>query len=93
MKIIDEKIAPYEVHVDGTGNYAVVRELPNRNKKGEIAHVTEGYYTSVGNALNKIAKLLVEKEDILTIKEYMHAIRKVEVNILNLGYNGQTLTF
>ena len=85
MKIIDKKIAPYEIHVDGTGNYTVVRELTNKNKKGEIIHAIEGYYTSVGDALKKISKLLVEKEDVLTVKQYIYAIKEIEANILNLG--------
>ena len=85
MKIIDKKIAPYEIHVDTVGNYTVVMEMPNKSNKGETVYTDKGYYTSMENALNKITKLMVEKEEVFTIKEYVDQITDVRDSLINLG--------
>ncbi len=85
MKIIDKKIAPYEIHADGNGNYTVTVPMPNKNKLGETVYSDKGHYSSVGNGLKKIARLLVEKKVVFTVGDYIKALKKVEDNILNLG--------
>lgn len=81
MKIIDEKIKPYSINLN-SDNYDVIEDTGRLDKKEQIIYKTHGHYSSTEGALNKIVKLMVEKdESVYTIKEYIEALKLTKINI------------
>jgi predicted DNA-binding WGR domain protein len=81
MKIEDELIKPYYIDSDGT-NFDVMEDTGYVNKAGNTMKRNHGHFSSVESALNKIAKLMVEKKDsVYTIKGYVEALREIKIKI------------
>ena len=73
MKIIDEKLEPYQIHKEGN-NY-IVTEENGFDKNGKQVYRNHAYCTRIENALNKIAKMKVEgKDKDFDLSSYIKAI-------------------
>ena len=77
MKIIDPVLHPYQIHVDNA-NFAVEQDTGNDDKYGTRMMINHGFFTSLENAVLKIAKqkLLSSKEE-CTIKEYIAEFNRI----------------
>lgn len=81
MKIIDENIKPYLITHEN-GNYDVLEDMHKNDKKGNAVFKTHGHYSSTENALNRVVKLLVEKEEkVLTIRAYINELKQTKIKI------------
>ena len=84
MKIIDPSIAPYEIHIDDTG-HDVVQPTNNTDKKGSVFYKRFRYFSNLSEALLKIIKLKVTKDDkTVTISEYLERYKEVGYSVTHL---------
>lgn len=89
MKIVDQKMSPYEIHCD-SNNYEVVEPTSRTDKDGNPVYKGHGYFTSVEKALVKITKLIVEVDKTYTISEYIKQINNVKSNFIKIGYESKS---
>lgn len=80
MNIVDEIIKPYSINLTSE-NYDVLEDTGKYNKKEERIYKCHGHFSSVENALNKIAKLIVEVNKTYTIKEYIKELKEIKIKI------------
>lgn len=74
--ITDPQLDPYMIQIDDN-NYAVVKNV-TAGKSGKVYPQTLGFYSSLSNALNKIAKDDVSNKDYTSVKEYVEEFRQIE---------------
>lgn len=65
--IEDELLSPYKIFADDTSYTVVDKE----KSAGALMEKTHGYYTSLGSALIKIAKLKMVQNKSFTLPEYV----------------------
>jgi len=82
MKILDKVLDPYFIELS-SDNYNVLEKTGKKDKKDQDVFRQFGHYTSVENALKKIQRLLVETDNVYSIKEYLKAMKGVKVQIEN----------
>jgi len=83
MVIKDEKLGKYEIHVS-TDNHTVCYHN-GVDKKGKDVYTNLYYCSSLGSALNKIVKLLLEdKYSTTTLTEYLDEHKRLSKQILNI---------
>mgnify|MGYP005994200791 CR=1 FL=1 len=83
MKIIDNNLAPYQIHRDGA-NYSVVEPTGDVDKNGNGVFKNRAFCSSVEGALKRIIKLKIEAEDTLTLKSYLDRYEKLSDSILKV---------
>lgn len=81
MKIIDEKIKPYSINLTSE-NYDVLEDTGKTDKNDNSIYKTHGHFSNVESALNKIARLIVEKEVVYTIEEYVNKLKETKIKLL-----------
>lgn len=77
MTIKDELIKPYFISKE-SGNYDVLEDTGKEDKKGNKITRLHGHFSTTEGALLKIAKLLVETDRVLTIKEYVEELKELK---------------
>lgn len=86
MIIKDKKIAPYQIHCDGS-NYTVVEKTDKKDKDGNKIFKTIAYCSSTENALKKICRLLVDDtEKTYSLKQYFKEFTEHINKIENIVY-------
>lgn len=86
MIIKDKKLAPYQIHHDGS-NYTVVKKTESKDSKGNRIFKSIAYCSSVESAITKITRLKVEQpEAVFTVKEYLKAVKKEFNKIADFVY-------
>lgn len=83
MKIQDKVIEPYEIWQD---NHNFVVGIPYTNPKtGEINLNNASYFTSLSNALLKVAglKMIKEEQKVVNLNEYIKKYESIKNEILN----------
>jgi hypothetical protein len=73
MKIIDDKLSPYQIHVNGS-NYEVC-EPNGQDKKGSDLFKTHSYCSNMTNAIKKVAKLKTEAKETHSLESYVWALK------------------
>ena len=86
MKIVDKIIHPYLIDLTSE-NYDVLEDINKVNKEGVEVFKNHGHFSSVQNALQKVQKLLVEKDKTYTISEYLSEMQKLKIQIEVININ------
>ncbi len=83
MKIVDQALSPFEIHIDGS-NYAVEENTGNVSRQGVELFNNHGYFSTLEGAVDKVAKLKLGNEfkgAKLKLKEYIASYKQVAKEI------------
>jgi predicted S18 family serine protease len=74
MKIVDDLIKPFEIHIDS--NSYIVGKV-SINKKGESVFNSDKYYTSLASALKYISREKVrDNNNTMSLNTYVNSINE-----------------
>jgi len=82
MKIKDQSLIPYEIHIDGS-NHAIEQDLLKKDKYGKQLFKNHGYFSSFESALKKVISLKINKGQTLNLKEFMKEYRDISRELIS----------